>query len=164
MSAAKLNSMRLLDSHKVAYEVRTYTYDPDNPPDASAVAAQIGLPPAQVFKTLVVTPGGGARPLLVMLPADRQLDLKRLAAAVGQKRLELLPRAETERLSGLRVGGIGALALVSKRWPSYLDRAAEPFDIIYVNAGQRGTMLGVATAELLRVLGARWVDAGVAGG
>lgn len=124
MAAPKLNSMRLLDSHKVAYEVHSYTYDPDDPPDASEVARRIGLPPAQVFKTLVVTPGATARPLLVMLPADRHLDLKRLAAAVGQKRLELMPRAETERLTGLKVGGIGALALVQKRWASYLDRSA----------------------------------------
>lgn len=164
MSAAKLNSMRLLDSHKVAYTVHSYTYDPDSPPDASEVARQIELPPAQVFKTLVLTPGGAARPLLVMLPADRQLDLKRMAAAAGQKRLELLPRAETERLSGLKVGGIGALALVGKRWQSYLDRAAEPFDRVYVNAGQRGTMLGLATADLLRVLGARWAEASAASG
>jgi Cys-tRNA(Pro)/Cys-tRNA(Cys) deacylase len=164
MTTAKLNSMRLLDSHKVAYEVHSYAYDPDEPPDASEVARLIGLAPAQVFKTLVVTPGASARPLLVMLPADRQLDLKRMAAAAGQKRLELLPRAETERLTGLKVGGIGALALVSKRWQSYLDRGAEPFEKIYVNAGQRGTMIGLATADLLRVLGARWVDASVAGG
>jgi len=164
MAPTKLNSMRLLDSHKVPYEVHTYPYDPDDPPDAAKVAASIGLPPDRVFKTLVVGPGAGARPLLVMLPADRQLDLKRLAAAVGQKRLELLPRAETERLSGLKVGGIGALALASKRWVSCLDRSAEPFDIIYVNGGQRGTMLGLATADLVRVLDARWVEASIAGG
>jgi Cys-tRNA(Pro)/Cys-tRNA(Cys) deacylase len=56
------------------------------------------------------------------------------------------------------VGGIGALALVSKRWPSYLDRSAAQFPQIYVNAGQRGLMLGVAVADLLRVLGAQVVE------
>lgn len=159
---SKLNSQRFLESRGVAYTVHSYSYDPDDPPDAEEVARRIGLPPAQVYKTLVLSGAGHGRPILVMLQADRQVDLKKLAAALGHKRLELLPRAETERLTGLKVGGIGALALVQKRWASYLDRSAEPFQRIYVNAGQRGTMLGVDTADLVRVLGARWVDASIA--
>lgn len=155
----KLNSMRLLERHNAPYAVQTYAYDPENPPDASEVARRIGLEPAQVFKTLVVQGAGQRHPLLIMLAADRQLDLKLAAAAVGLKRLELVPRAETERLTGLKVGGIGALALDGKRWPSYLDRSAEAFTTIYVNAGQRGIMLGVAVADLLRVLGAGLIDA-----
>jgi Cys-tRNA(Pro)/Cys-tRNA(Cys) deacylase len=70
-----------------------------------------------------------------------------------------MPRAETERLTGLKVGGIGALALSAKRWSSYLDRSAEAFARIYVNAGQRGVMVGVAVPDLLRVLGATVIDA-----
>lgn len=156
---AKLNSQRLLERHQVAYTTHTYPYDPANPPDAVEVARRIGLPPGQVYKTLVLSGASHGRPLLVMLPADRQLDLKRCAAALGQKRLELMPRAETERLTGLKVGGIGALALAPKNWPSYLDRTAETVATIYVNAGQRGVMLGVAVTDLLRVLGAQLVDA-----
>ncbi|GAB4439079.1 MAG: aminoacyl-tRNA deacylase [Chloroflexi bacterium OHK40] len=155
---SKLNSQRFLERHGIAYETRTYTYDPEHPPDATAVAEQIGLPPGQVFKTLVIGGAAHGRPLLAMLPADRQLDLKRLAVAAGQKRLELLPRAETERLTGLKVGGIGALALVAKGWQCYLDRAADQYATIYVNAGQRGVMLGVPVAGLQRVLGAILVD------
>jgi Cys-tRNA(Pro)/Cys-tRNA(Cys) deacylase len=159
MPTPKLNSMRLLESQQAPYDVLTYDYDPDEPPDASEVARRIGRAPAQVFKTLVVTGASQSRPLLIMLAADRQLDLKRAAAAVGQKRLELMPRAETERLTGLKVGGIGALALAAKRWPSYLDRSAEAFVKIYVNAGQRGVMVGVGVPDLLRVLGATLIDA-----
>jgi Cys-tRNA(Pro)/Cys-tRNA(Cys) deacylase len=157
--STKLNSMRLLESHQAPYDVKTYEYDPDDPPDASEVARRIGIEPGQVFKTLVVAGASHGKPLLIMLAADRQLDLKRAAAAVGQKRLELMPRAETERLSGLKVGGIGALALAAKRWPSYLDSTAESFERIYVNAGQRGVMVGVGVADLLRVLGATVIDA-----
>lgn len=157
--SAKLNSQRLLESHKAAYATYTYPYDPEDPPDAEEVARRIALPPGQVYKTLVLTGAGHGRPVLVMLPADRQLDLKRTAASIGQKRLELMPRAETERLTGLKVGGIGALALVSKKWQSYLDRSAEQYERIYVNAGQRGVMLGVGVADLLRVLGAQVIDA-----
>jgi Cys-tRNA(Pro)/Cys-tRNA(Cys) deacylase len=155
----KLNSQRFLESRGVAYEAHTYTYDPDDPPDAEEVARRIGLPPAQVYKTLVLSGASQGRPLLVMLQADRQVDLKRLAVAIGHKRLELLPRAETERLTGLKVGGIGALALVPKKWQCYLDRSAEQFERIYVNAGMRGVMLGVGVADLLRVLGATLVEA-----
>jgi Cys-tRNA(Pro)/Cys-tRNA(Cys) deacylase len=155
----KLNSQRLLEAHKVAYTTLGYTYDPDDPPDAVDVANQLGLPPTQVYKTLVLAGAAHGRPVLVMLPADTQLDLKKAAAAIGQKRLELMPRAETERLTGLKVGGIGALALAAKRWQSYLDRSAERHEQIYVNAGQRGTMLGVGVADLVRVLGARLIDA-----
>ncbi|MEI7645761.1 MAG: YbaK/EbsC family protein [Chloroflexales bacterium] len=155
----KLNSMRLLESHRAPYDVLAYDYDPDDPPDASEVALRIGMAPAQVFKTLVVAGASHGRPLLIMLAADRQLDLKRAAVAVGQKRLELMPRADAERFSGLKVGGIGALALAAKRWPSYLDRSAEVFARIYVNAGQRGVMVGVAVADLLRILGATVIDA-----
>lgn len=157
--SGKLNSQRLLESQNVAYETFGYTYDPDNPPDAVEVARQLGLPPGQVYKTLVLTGAGHGRPVLVMLPADRQLDLKKAAAAIGQKRLELMAKAETERLSGLKVGGIGALALVAKRWQSYLDRSAEGYERIYVNAGQRGIMLGVGVGDLVRVLGARLIEA-----
>lgn len=157
--AAKLNSQRLLETHKIAYETQSYTYDPEDPPDAAEVARRIGLPPGQVYKTLVLAGASHGRPLLVMLPADTQLDLKKAAAAIGQKRLELMARAETERLTGLKVGGIGALALAGKRWPSYLDRSAEQHERIYVNAGQRGLMLGVGVADLLRVLGAALIDA-----
>lgn len=155
---AKLNSQRLLESQGIAYETRTYVYDPDDPPDAVAVAAQIGLEAGRVFKTIVLGGASGGRPVLVMLPADRQLDLKRCAAAAGQKRLGLLPRAETERVTGLKVGGIGALALVQRRWATFLDRAAAEYDLVYVNAGQRGIMLGVGVADLVRATGAQVVE------
>lgn len=155
---SKLNSQRLLERHRVAYTTHTYVYDPDDPPDAEEVACRIGLPPGQVYKTLVLGGASHGRPVLVMLPANRQLDLKRCAAALGQKRLELLPRVETERLTGLKIGGIGALALVPRHWPCYLDHSATAHERIYVNAGQRGVMLGVAVADLLRVLGAQLVE------
>lgn len=148
--AEKLNSMRLLERQRIPYTI--HEYDP-SAPDAVAVAMAIGVPAAQVFKTLVVL-GAGARPALAMVPADCQLDLKRLAVVAGVKRFEMAPHAEAERLTGLRVGGIGALALTGKRWPSYLDESALAHPIIYVNAGQRGVMIGIAPSDLVRVAGA----------
>lgn len=155
---AKLNSMRLLDSQQVPYSVHQYHYNVDDPPDAVAVAAQLGIAAHLVYKTLVVAESPTSkRPALVMLPADQQLDLKRCAAALGVKRLDLLPRDATERLTGLKVGGIGALALTAKRWGCYLDGSAALHPQIYINAGQRGTMIGIAVADLLRLTQAQFV-------
>ncbi len=151
--------MRLLERRHISYQVYTYSYNPEDPPDAVEVARRIEQQPHTVFKTLVVTAGGTSRPLLIMLAADRQLDMKRAATGCGQKRLELMPRNETERLTGLKVGGIGALALSAKRWPCYVDRGAEGLEEIFVNAGQRGIMLGLAVGDLRQVLNAAWIDA-----
>ncbi len=89
-----------------------------------------------------------------MIPADCQLHLKRLASLVGVKHLDLVPREEVERLAGLRIGGTGALALTAKRWASYLDESALDLSCIYVNAGQRGTMIGLVPTDLVKVVDA----------
>jgi Cys-tRNA(Pro)/Cys-tRNA(Cys) deacylase len=146
--SGKLNSMRVLERQQIPYTV--HDYDPTLP-DAVAVAEAIGIPAAHVFKTLVAK---SDRPLLAMVPAHCQLDLKRLAVLAGVKRVEMAPHVEAERLTGLRVGGIGALALIAKRWPSYLDESALVQPKIYVNAGQRGVMIGIAPSDLVRVVGA----------
>jgi len=148
--AEKLNSMRLLERYGIPYTV--HKYDPAAP-DAVAVAAALDVPAAHVFKTLVVS-GTGTRPLLAMIPANCQLHLKRLASLIGVKHLDLVPREEVERLTGLRIGGIGALALTAKRWESYLDESALTYSRIYVNAGQRGTMIGLAPTDLVKVVDA----------
>jgi Cys-tRNA(Pro)/Cys-tRNA(Cys) deacylase len=148
--AEKLNSMRLLERYSIPYTI--HKYDP-SAPDAVAVAAALDVPAAHVFKTLVVS-GTGTRPLLAMIPADCQLHLKRLASLVGVKHLDLVPREVVERLTGLRIDGIGALALTTKRWASYLDESALNHSRIYVNAGQRGTMIGLAPTDLVKVVDA----------
>ena len=110
--------MRLLDARGIGYEVRHY--DPGLR-DARDVAAAVGFPPGEVFKTLVARLAGIKNPLLVMLPANTTLNLKRLAAELGVKKAAMLPHAEAEKLTGLQVGGISALALTQKRWHVVLD-------------------------------------------
>jgi len=154
--ATKLNSMRLLDANKVPYDVVTYD---DSIHDAGEVAQVLGVPPGQVYKTLVVEGASGGKPMLVMISAERQLDLKKFAAAVGQKKVAMATHADAERLTGLKVGGIGALALVQKHWSVYLDKQAEGYEQIYVNGGQRGINLKVPIQDLLRLVGGKIVDA-----
>jgi Cys-tRNA(Pro)/Cys-tRNA(Cys) deacylase len=156
--ATKLNSMRFLESNKIPYEIKEY-----NPEihDASIVAQAIGALPSQVFKTLVVERASN-KPVLVMIPADRQLDLKKFAAAIGEKKVSMAAHADAEAHTGLKVGGIGALALTHKHWNVYIDRAADAQSHICVSAGQRGINLRVGVTDLIKVLGAKSVDASTA--
>ena len=151
----KLNSMRLLEARAIDYE--THYYDPAIR-DAEAVARAVGLPAAEVFKTLVVERPPSKKPVLVMLPCNCTLDLKRLAKALGEKKVALAPHAAAERLTGLQVGGISALALMHRQWDVYLDARSAASDHIVISAGQRGTQLRLATDALIELIGCRIVD------
>lgn len=152
--AEKTLAMRLLEGKKVAYEVHEY---PASERDAEMVAIEIGAPAEQVFKTLVVL-RPPKKPMLIMVPADRQLDLKKTAKVVGEKKVKMAAHAEAEAMTGLEVGGISALALVNKGFAVFLDESAERFDQIYVSAGQRGLDIQLAVKDLVKVTGARLVD------
>ena len=155
--AAKLNSMRLLEQHKIPYEVVGY---PDTLRDAEEIAEVLGAPPFLVYKTLVVEPEGSSKPVLVMIAANRQLDLKRLAAAAGAKKVRMAAHKDAEAMTGLKVGGISALALTHKNWTVFLDQPATQHQHILISAGQRGLDLRVPTLALINVLRARLADIG----
>jgi Cys-tRNA(Pro)/Cys-tRNA(Cys) deacylase len=149
----KLNSMRFLDAQNVAYEV--FTYD-EKITDGVGAAEAMGFPPSQVYKTLVVQLKGGS-PSLVMIASDQTLDLKRFARSVGEKKATMTTKRGAEAATGLKTGGIGALALTHKRWGVYLDEAAQKHETILVNAGQRGVNLKAKVDDLVRVLNAKVV-------
>ena len=154
--SAKTNAMRVLDQRKIAYQVHEYS-----PEIHSAVeAAQaMGQPVERVYKTLVVmreTPR--AKPLLVMEPGDRELDLRALAKSAGDKKLRMATQMEAESLTGLLVGGIGALALLNRGFEMWIDSAAQAHERICVNAGQRGINLELRVDDLVRVTGAGWIN------
>jgi Cys-tRNA(Pro)/Cys-tRNA(Cys) deacylase len=153
--AKKLNSLRFLETQGIAYEEVRF---PDIVLSAIGVAEYLGLTAAQVYKTLAVLPLRG-KPLLVMVAGDRDIHLKRLAQAVGEKKLRMATQKEAEALTGLKVGGISALALRSQGFTVYLDRAAEGLDEIFVSAGQRGVDVRLRVADLIRATGAVFVDA-----
>ncbi len=155
MAQRKTNAMKLLEGKKVPYE--SYSY-PANLRDAQEVAAAVGWPAGQVFKTLVVPRPKPGKPLLVMIPADRQLDLKKLAQGVGEKKLKMATQREAERLTGLQVGGISALALLNRGFDITLDESALAFDQIIISAGQRGLQIKLAVPDLVEVSGARLID------
>lgn len=150
----RTNAMRLLDANRVAYEVFTFSAEIHS---AVGVAEAVGLPPETVYKTLVVQRRG--KPLLVMVPGDQQIDLQALAASVGAFKLYMASQRDAEALTGLQVGGISALALLNRGFEICIDHAAQGLDHIVISAGERGVNLRLAVSDLVRVTGARWVDA-----
>jgi Cys-tRNA(Pro)/Cys-tRNA(Cys) deacylase len=150
--AQKLNSMRLLESQQIPYEVVEYD---DSIHDAEVVAEVLGVPVWMVYKTLVVQLEGETKPILVMVAADRTLDLKKVALAAGAKKAHMAKHKDAEAMTGLKVGGIGALALTQKNWQVFLDSPATELQHILVNPGQRGINLRVPVTPLMRVTKAR---------
>lgn len=153
--AEKLNSMRILDQQKVAYTMREF---PDTVHSADGVADHFGLPHEVVYKTLVALTAAN-KPLLVMIAGSRELDLKKLAKAIGEKKIQMAPKKDAERLTGLQTGGISALALLHKNFPVYIDQPALALEHILVSAGKRGVNLELPVADLIRVTKAKVVEA-----
>jgi len=151
----RTNAMRLLDANDIAYEVLPFSPDFHS---ATEVAGILGLPPGEVYKTLVVQRPRG-KPLLVMVASGEHVDLKALAASVAEKRLRMATQRDAEALTGLQVGGISALALLNRGFEICIDRAARDLDSVTVSAGKRGIDLRLRVSDLVRVTGARWVDA-----
>ena len=151
--ATKLNGVRLLQQRRVPFTL--LEYDAGQFHDAAAVAELLNVPAALVYKTLVLEAAAGGRPLLALIAADRELDLKRLALLAGQRKLRLVPRERAERLTGMQIGGISALALVHRNWPVWLDEAARELRELHVSAGVRGRQLRLPTEALIKLTRAR---------
>jgi len=145
----KTNAARLLDSLGVAYELREYQVDPEDL-SAETVARKVGLPPEQVFKTLVAR-GDRTGVLLAVVPGDAELDLKALARLSGDRKVEVVPLREVQPLTGYVRGGVTALA-AKRDYPAFADETIELFDVVSVSAGVRGTQLLLAPADYLRAV------------
>ncbi len=152
--AQKLNSMRILEQQKISYTPREF---PATIHSADGVADYFGLPHEAVYKTLVVLSGRG-KAMLVMVAGNRELNLKKLAKATGQKKVHMAPHKEAEKLTGLQTGGISALALLHKNFPVYIDRPALALDQILVSAGKRGLNLEMSVQDLIRVTKAKIIE------
>lgn len=142
--------MRVLDAKHLPYEAFEY--------DATihsgvGVAEVLGVPPEHVFKTLVVLRERG-RPILAVIPGNYALDLKRMAAAAGEKRVRMALQREAETKTGLLVGGISALALLDKHFDVFLDQSALQREHLYVSAGQRGINLKLRVADYVALTNA----------
>ena len=144
----KTNAVRLLDQLGIRYELREYEFDPDDLA-AETVAREIGLPAEQVFKTLVAQ-GDRKGVCLAVVPGNAELNLKSLAAASGDRKIQLVPMKELLGLTGYIRGGVTALA-GKKDYPVYVDETIELFDRISISAGVRGLQILLAPRDYLQI-------------
>ena len=147
--AAKTNAARLLDSLGIRYELREYLVD-EADLSAETVAAKIGLPMEQVYKTLICR-GDRHGPCFALLPAGSTLDLKALAKLSGNASVEPIPLKEVQPLTGYIRGGVTVLG-AKKKFPVYADELIELHDVISVSAGQRGLQIFLAPLDYVRVV------------
>lgn len=149
----KTIAMKLLEQRSIEYESVTY---PPEERDAEVLAVlYFEVEPAQVYKTLVVP---NKKPLLVMVPADRQLNLKKLAKVVGVKKLHMASHKEAEAMTGLQVGGISPLALLNRGFVIYADESIRGQSEVFISAGRKGTNLKVPVTPLLDLVGAKTAE------
>ena len=149
--AMKTNAMRQLDQLHLPYDVLSYTADPSDL-QAESVAQKLGLPAGQLFKTLVVR-GDRLGVMLAVIAGDMELDLKALAQASGNRNVEVVPLKEVQPLTGYIRGGVTALAC-KKKYPVYLDNAADALQHISISAGVRGTQILLRPSHYIQAVGA----------
>lgn len=147
----KTIACRILDQNQIPYTLHEYDWKEEEL-DALTVAHKVGIPPQQIFKTLVLR-GDKSGVLLASLPGDKELDLKALEVASKNKRVEMVPIKDLQALTGYIRGGVSPLG-VKKRYPFYLDVSAMELNPISISAGRRGLQIFVAGIDLQRVTGA----------
>ena len=146
------NVTRLLDSKKVPYKMFELSAEKRG---ALETARLLGVDPELVYKTIVVIRERG-KPILAVIPGPNRVDLKSLAAALGEKKLSLPTEREAERVTGLQAGGISPLALINKGFQVVIDVAAQNRLEIHVSGGQRGLNIRLPVKALIELSRARF--------
>jgi len=149
------NVTRFLSSKKVNFTVFEL---PAEKLGAVESARQLGVPAGMVFKTIVLARVERGKPILAVIPGDREVDLKAVAAAVGEKKIRLTTQSEAEKLTGLLAGGISPLALVNKGFQVLLDQHALQYEQIHISGGQRGLNIKLPVVDLIKLTAARTAD------
>ena len=145
------NVTRFLDARKVSYAAHEM---PAEKLGAVEAANFMGVSPDQVFKTIVIV-REKKKPVLAVVPGPRVVDMKLLAAFLGEKKVHLPTEREAEELTGLQAGGISPLALINKGFQVVIDSAAQAYEKIYVSGGQRGLDIQLGFEDLIKLTNAR---------
>jgi len=141
-----------LEKAKVVFRLHEYDYDPNAERIGMQAAEALGIEPARLLKTLMAK--AGTEVVCVLAPSDREVNLKKLAAAAGAKSAAMLGAAEAERITGYHVGGISAFGQ-KKRARVFIEQSTLAFEHIVVNGGRRGLQIELAPADLVRLLDAK---------
>lgn len=142
------NVTRLLEARGIDFQ----TFElPEKKLSAMEAAGFLGVDPGMVFKTIVITRAMQKKPLLALVPAPNEVDLKKLSVVLGEKKVYLATQKEAEQLTGLKVGGISPLALINRRFQVVIDSSANSYEGIYISGGQRGLNIWLAVGELVAI-------------
>lgn len=152
----KTNAMRMLDSHKVAYDVVEYSHKKDDPVDGISVASSLNEETDHVYKTLV-TQAASREYLVFLIPVDQELDLKKCARAAGVKSLEMLPLKDLTKVTGYVRGGCSPLGM-KKKFRTFAQKQMETLDRVYVSGGKIGMQIHLAPADLARAAEIQFAD------
>jgi Cys-tRNA(Pro)/Cys-tRNA(Cys) deacylase len=147
------NITRLLDSRKIPY---TAFETPAEKLGAAETARILGVPVERVFKTIVVLREKPGKPILAVVPGSAEVDLKLLAAALGEKKVRLPTEKEAEALTGLQAGGISPLALINRGFQAVIDASAQAYEQIHISGGQRGLNIRLPVSALASLVNARF--------
>ena len=147
----KNNVTRLLESRGIEYEAFEL---PAEKLSGMEAASYLGVNPGKVFKTIVIMRPKPGKPVLALVPAPLEVDLKGLSKALGEKKLILATQREAEQLTGLKVGGISPLALLNKRFQVIIDISAQSEGKIYISGGQRGINICLHFEDLAKLTNA----------
>ena len=144
-----------LEKAAVAFTLHEYDYDPSADRIGMQAAEALGVSPARLLKTLMAKAGNAT--VCVLVPSDREVSLKKLAAAAGAKDAAMLPPADAERLTGYRVGGISPFGQ-KKRVAVFIEKDALAFATVLLNGGRRGLQIEMAPGDIVRLLHATVVS------
>jgi len=149
------NVIRLLEQRKISFEQYNLTAEKRG---AVETAVLLGVAPAEVYKTIVVTRLERGKNILAVVPGDREVDLKALASALNEKKLHIPTEKDAERITGLQAGGISPLALLNRGFQVVIDSSAQNKATFIISGGQRGLMIRLAPKDLAAMTNARFAD------
>ncbi len=149
------NVTRFLDSRKVPYSVFEL---PQEKLGGEEIARLLNAPPEIIFKSIVILRKGSGKPILAVVPGNQEVDLKKLAKAVGEKKVSPSTQKEAENITGLKVGGISPLALINRGFEIVIHRSVQDFELVHVSGGELGVNIRLSSSDLINITTAKVAD------
>ena len=149
------NVTRFLDSRKVPHSVFEL---PQEKLGGEEIARLLNAPPEIIFKSIVIFRKGSGKPILAVVPGNQEVDLKKLAKAVGEKKVTPSTQKEAENITGLKVGGISPLALINRGFEIVIHRSVQDFELVHVSGGELGVNIRLSSSDLINITTAKVAD------